>query len=287
MLALVAIGARQRVGTKRALRSGVKKPPSAKKRVSRGAAGGRGHWNGASVVVVVASRSAQALMSRSRVPAFAMPVSAAYSAKIAARTVQSNAAAKPIRLATSASCHQSGARFAGRRQERALARDAALGVGDGAVLLAPGERRQQHVRKRRVSVWRVTSETTTNGQRGDRCPHRVRLGHRVDRVGRHDPQRLDAAVADRAEHVDGLEARLRSAIAGERQKRCTMCAMSRVVDLHVGCEHVGEAADLATAHRVGLAGNGERPHAGLADAAGREVAIDDRVDLVGAGTPTG
>ena len=34
------------------------------------------------------------------------------------------------------------ARLAGRRQERPLARDAALGVGDGAVLLGPGERRQ-------------------------------------------------------------------------------------------------------------------------------------------------
>ena len=33
-------------------------------------------------------------------------------------------------------------RLAGRRQERPLARDAALGVGDRAVLLRPGERRQ-------------------------------------------------------------------------------------------------------------------------------------------------
>src|SRR5688500_12507500 len=36
------------------------------------------------------------------------------------------------------------ARFAGRRQERTLARDAAFGVGDGAVLLRPGERGQTH-----------------------------------------------------------------------------------------------------------------------------------------------
>ena len=34
------------------------------------------------------------------------------------------------------------ARLAGRRQERTLARDAAFGVGDGAVLLRPGERGQ-------------------------------------------------------------------------------------------------------------------------------------------------
>ena len=47
-------------------------------------------------------------------------------------------------------------------------------------------------------------------------------------------------------------------------------------------ELVGEAADLAPAHRVGLAGQRERPHAGPADAAGGEMAIDDGVDLVGA-----
>ena len=47
--------------------------------------------------------------------------------------------------------HQSGRASPGGRQERALARDAPLGVGDGAVLLAPGRRRQPHVRQvRRV-----------------------------------------------------------------------------------------------------------------------------------------
>ena len=51
--------------------------------------------------------------------------------------------------------------------------------------------------------------------------------------------------------------------------------------MHVGGEHVGEPADLAATHGVGLAGEGERPRAGLADAAGGEVAIDDRIALVG------
>src|SRR5262249_26619223 len=39
--------------------------------------------------------------------------------------------------------------LAGRGHEGALARDAALGVGDRAVLLAPGGGRQQHGRERR------------------------------------------------------------------------------------------------------------------------------------------
>ena len=59
--------------------------------------------------------------------------------------------------------------------------------------------------------------------------------------------------------------------------------MLGVFDLHMGGEHVGEAADLAPAHGVGLAGHRERPHARPADAAGRQMAIEDRVDLVGSG----
>ncbi len=45
---------------------------------------------------------------------------------------------------------------------------------------------------------------------------------------------------------------------------------------------VGEPADLAATHRIGLAGQRERPHAGTADASGQQMAIDDGVDLVDA-----
>ena len=50
---------------------------------------------------------------------------------------------------------------------------------------------------------------------------------------------------------------------------------------HVRRERVGEPADLAPAHRIGLAGERKRPHARPADAAGGQVAIDDGIDLVG------
>ena len=53
-------------------------------------------------------------------------------------------------------------------------------------------------------------------------------------------------------------------------------------EIHMRGKLVGEPADLAAAHRIGLAGQRERPHARLADAAGGEMAIDDGVDLVGA-----
>jgi hypothetical protein len=46
---------------------------------------------------------------------------------------------------------------------------------------------------------------------------------------------------------------------------------------------VRQPANLATAHRIGLASDRERPHARLADAPGSEVAIQDGVDFVSAG----
>ena len=64
-------------------------------------------------------------------------------------------------------------------------------------------------------------------------------------------------------------------------------AMLGILDIHMRGEHVGEAADLAPAHGVGLAGDRERPHARPADAAGGEMAVDDGVDLVGARRRTG
>jgi hypothetical protein len=45
---------------------------------------------------------------------------------------------------------------------------------------------------------------------------------------------------------------------------------------------VGEPADLPPAHRIGLPGDGERPHSRPADATRRQMAVDDGVDLVGA-----
>ncbi len=52
----------------------------------------------------------------------------------------------------------------------------------------------------------------------------------------------------------------------------------------MGRELVGETANLAAAHRVWLPGQRQRPWcSGSADPAGREMAVDDRVDLIGAG----
>ncbi len=45
-------------------------------------------------------------------------------------------------------------------------------------------------------------------------------------------------------------------------------------------EHIGEAADLAPAHGVGLAGEREWAHAGPANPAAGQMAVDNGVDLV-------
>ncbi len=46
---------------------------------------------------------------------------------------------------------------------------------------------------------------------------------------------------------------------------------------------IGQPAHFAAAHGVGLAGDGKRRCAGLADAAGGQMAVDNGVALVGAG----
>ena len=58
--------------------------------------------------------------------------------------------------------------------------------------------------------------------------------------------------------------------------------IARTVEAQMRGKLVRQAADLASAHRIGLAGDGERTHPRAADASRRQVAIDDRVDLVGA-----
>ena len=48
----------------------------------------------------------------------------------------------------------------------------------------------------------------------------------------------------------------------------------------MGRQHVGEPADFPSTHGVRLAGQRERSHAGAADAARRQMAVEDGIDLV-------
>ena len=173
-------------------------------------------------------------------------------------------------------------RFAGRGQEGALARDAPLGIGHAAILLAPGRGGQAHVG--------VDGGVGAGGdvghhqefaglQGGD---HRVRLGQAHRRVGGHDPQGLDAALGHGAEQLHRLEARLPGQV--RRPPETADPIQGFGVEIHVGGQLIGQAAHLPPAHGVGLAGEGKRPGAGPADAAGGEMDVEDGVDLVDAGT---
>ena len=120
--------------------------------------------------------------------------------------------------------------------------------------------------KRSVSVSAMTSETTTKGQLASASRDAARVGERGRRIGGHDPQRLDAPVAHGFEHVDGLEAgplgHPRRVPEGAQEG-----AVVGILDVEMGGELVGEAADLAPAHGVRLAGYRERAHARPCDAA--------------------
>ncbi len=170
--------------------------------------------------------------------------------------------------------------FTGCCQERALPRDASFRIGHGAGFLAPCLRRQQHMRAGIDGIVAThilrdheQLELLQRGARGIR----VRQRHR--RVAADHPQCLDLAAPDRLEHLDRLEA-----LMGGDARRLPEPAHAvdvRRRERHMRGKLIGEPADLAAAHRIGLPGQGERRRAWLADPPRGEMAIDDGIDLVG------
>ena len=173
-----------------------------------------------------------------------------------------------------------GPRLARRIEECALARDAPLGVGDRAVLLAPRRRRQPHLRQVRRIVAGDVLRDDQRLQPPERLAHVVGARQADGGVGAHHPQQLDIACGHRLEHLHGLVAFARDQVRRVPEPAHAIALGRR--KSHMRSQHVGEPADLAPAHGVRLAGERQRPRAGLADAARGQVAIDDGVDLVGA-----
>ena len=177
-------------------------------------------------------------------------------------------------------------RLAGRRAEGALARDAPLGIGDGAVLLGPARRRQNDMGER-GSVGRP-------GVGDDRQAGslRQRLAHDVRRAACCRPDwcaaihiALMRAVRDGLEQIDRLEARPRR---------------DRAARSRTGARGRRRRARSPYARRVGW--RGRRPRARpsrwagrsartapcpAADAPGGQMAVEDGVDLVGPAARTG
>ena len=58
--------------------------------------------------------------------------------------------------------------------------------------------------------------------------------------------------------------------------------MLRVFDIQMTGQHIGQPADLTSAHRIRLASDRKRPHADLPNASRCKVTIQDRIDLVAA-----
>src|SRR6478609_12221354 len=170
--------------------------------------------------------------------------------------------------------------FAWGLQEWALPRDTSLGIGDGAIFLSPGARRQEDLRP---CIDRVVRDHIVRYDKeielGQRVANRARPRQGYRRIGPHDPERLDLAALYRVEHMNGFQALTPYYLwcipeAGDtidlgRRKR------------HMRSQLVGKAADLASTHRIRLTGQRERPHTRFADPARREMAVDDAGDLVG------
>ncbi len=174
-----------------------------------------------------------------------------------------------------------GLRLAWTRQERALSRDAPFGVGDGPILLAPRCGRQQHLRTGLNGV--VADDVFGDDEQLEPLQggaHRAGARQRHARIGRHHPQCLDRSAFDGLKHIDGFQP-----FAGRHAGRVPEAADAAYFggrEAHVGGELVGEPADLAPAHGVGLAGERKRPHADSANAACGQMHVDDRIHLVGA-----
>ena len=113
--------------------------------------------------------------------------------------------------------------------------------------------------------------------------HAFAVGHRRHRVAPDDPECLDLAAFQRAEQVDGRQARLRADRA-RRDFPERLCLRAVLREMHAALPRQTSAhvADLPAAHRVGLPRQRERPVAKLADLARGKMQITDGVDVPGA-----
>ncbi len=180
--------------------------------------------------------------------------------------------------------HRDGPVVAGlarRWHGRPHAADAALAVGDRAVLFPPGGGRQQQIGMGGgggVCV-RLLHDDELAAFQGP--AHGGLVGQRLGWVGAGNPQGPHGPVGGRFEHLDGAQAGL-----GRHLRHAPQCghlgAVRRVAQVAVGRQQVGQAAHLAPAHGVGLPGQRERPRTAAANLAGGQVQVDQRGVLVGA-----
>ena len=112
--------------------------------------------------------------------------------------------------------------------------------------------------------------------------HRISVGHGDSGIGVDDPDGFHTPIRHGAEHIHRLQSRLFSH-RGAGPEALHSVAVALVFNIEMAGEHIGQAANLAPAHRIRLACDRKRPHAGAPDAARGKVAVDDRIDLIAAG----
>ena len=149
--------------TKRALKSLAKKPPSAKKRACGSRAlPDRPLHRRHRVEIAVRQRLQRADVEVARALVLECRERRVL-AKNIRRRIEAEGGAEAEAPGDLAHDPPIGFRFARRGKERALPRDAPFGIGHGAGFLAPGLRRQQHMRaRRRPCRWKCTFSETTN-----------------------------------------------------------------------------------------------------------------------------
>ena len=110
----------------------------------------------------------------------------------------------------------------------------------------------------------------------------VGIGHADHRIGAHDPYGFDLAVVNGIEQLNGRIAGFPGDVLAA-PKAGDPVDFSRIGKIHMRRQLMRQTADFPSTHGVGLSGKRKRPHAGFADSAGRQMAIDDAVDLIRAG----
>ena len=115
---------------------------------------------------------------------------------------------------------------------------------------------------------------------GQRRARRIGARQRCGGVGADDPQRFDAAIGNRLEHLDRLESRARGYPRRAPEALHAVDLGGR--EAHVRRQHIGHPTDFAAAHGVRLARERQRTRAGPADAAGGEMASNDGSHFIGA-----
>ena len=172
-------------------------------------------------------------------------------------------------------------RLAGRGHRAPHAADAALAVGHGAFLLAPGGGRQQQVGEGGGGGGGEGLLHHDELAAAQRLAHQRLVGHRLGGVGAGYPQGLDLAFGRGLEHLHRAFARLLGN-ARHAPEGGHLGAVRRVGQVAVGGQQIAQAAHLAPAHRIGLAGERKRPGAGAADLPGGQVQVDQGCILGGA-----